>query len=112
MNHVHHDLIVAWAKGAKIQVKPHGEVYWRDRSYPSWDEDCDYRIKPEPKPDVVLYAMICPATGFNGVAHIQDVNATRKKIETDTCMFIFDGETGRLKDAQVLVNSCLASSNE
>jgi len=109
MNHIHHDLIVAWAKGATIQYKDETTEKWVTTSdnRPSWLSAREYRIKPEPKPDVVLYAMICLATGFDGVARIQDVNATRKKIDTDTCVFIFDGETGKLKDAQVLANSGL-----
>jgi hypothetical protein len=105
MHHVHHDLIVAWAKGAKIEFWNVLKERWENTSTPQWTESSLYRIKPEPKPDVVLYAMVCLAKGFDGVAHIQDVNATRKKIDTDTCMFIFDGETGKLKDAQVLASS-------
>ena len=105
MQHKHHDLIVAWAKGAKIEFWNDSKDRWENSSTPQWTVSSLYRIKPKPKPDVVLYAMVCPDKGFDGVAHIQTVNATRKKIDTDTCMFIFDGETGKLKDAQVLVNS-------
>jgi hypothetical protein len=107
MNHVHHDLIVAWAKGAKIQWQMRSDQpSWEDTDTPGWYVFHNYRIKPEPKPDVVLYAMIKKDPEKNQ-ADIQHVKANRYKIDTDTCMFIFDGETGKLKDAQVLVNSGL-----
>lgn len=105
MNHVHHDLIVAWAKGAKIEWRVSSDEPWEETDTPGWHAFHLYRIKPEPKPDVVLYGCICIEKCFDGVANIQNVNATSRKIETDTCMFIFDGETGKLKDAQVLVSS-------
>ena len=108
MQHKHHDLIVAWAKGAKIQLKTMGvDGNWQDQSNPSWNEVCDYRIKPEPKPDVVLYGMVA-LDSAHPYARIQHVGANGAQRKTDTCMFIFDGETGKLKDAQVLVNSGLA----
>lgn len=51
--HPHHDVIVAWAKGAKVQFKfkeepeePEGE--WRDILNPSFPESLEYRVKPEP----------------------------------------------------------------
>lgn len=113
MQHKHHDLIVAWAKGAKIQGLSDSHDKWFDvESTPSWNPDRQYRIKPEPKAYVVLYGMICPDQDSHGAVRITPVKAGRRKLPSDTCMFIFDGETGKLKDAQVLVNSDLASSNK
>jgi len=100
MNHVHHDLIVAWAKGAKTQFYGTASEKWLDvPASPSWDPQTAYRIKPEPKPDLVLYGMIQLKGGY---AKIDAVGANVQQRDTDTCMFIFDGETGALKDAQVL----------
>ena len=49
----HAELIKAWADGAEIEVKkPDG---WEIRFSPKWHPDNEYRIKPEPKPDVVKY---------------------------------------------------------
>ena len=106
MQHKHHDLIVAWAKGAKIQWLG---IYntWKDCNAlsPAWDKDVTYRIKPETKPDVVLYACIEKEVSFDDKVRIGFACADKNKQKTDTCMFIFDGETGALKDAQVLASS-------
>jgi len=46
--HKHAELIKAWADGADIQVK-NGDI-WSDMDWnPKWDEQCVYRIRPEPK---------------------------------------------------------------
>jgi hypothetical protein len=98
MQHIHHDLIVAWAKGATIQWKGScGPKDWRNCCpTPAWDKDVSYRIKPEPKPDVIRSYSVCFDESKNrALWHQRD----------DTLMLIFDGETGKLKDAQVLVNS-------
>ena len=44
--HVHAVLICEWAKGAVIEVKVGG--IWSITPTPAWDEDREYRIKPEP----------------------------------------------------------------
>lgn len=48
--HKHCELIKAWADGAEIEARVHGK--WVDADLPLWDNDTEYRIKPEP---VVLY---------------------------------------------------------
>lgn len=98
--HKHHDLIVAWAKGAKIEQYITSISAWCHNESPLWRENTHYRVKPEPKPDVVLYAYI-GLMGPNN-ASINPVNADDRKVKSDTCMFIFDGETGKLKKAEVI----------
>ena len=55
MRHKHADEIIAWANGAEIQiyVSKRGDWMWVDTCEPMWLESAKYRIKPEPKPDVV-----------------------------------------------------------
>lgn len=43
--HPHHDVIVAWAKGAEIQHEWGSE--WLDANTPQWKIDKRYRVKPE-----------------------------------------------------------------
>lgn len=46
--HPHHDAIVAWAKGAKIEVSEDGGTSWRDATTPTWKHTKDFRVKAEP----------------------------------------------------------------
>lgn len=98
----HAELIKAWADGAEIEWyddtprehrwKSCGRIFW-------WDDRFQYRIKPEPKPDVVRYTVYeynpNNETTFGGIP--------TKGIESFTNIKLtFDGETGKLKSAEVL----------
>ena len=48
--HKHAELIKAWADGAEIEYESHG--IWVDEAYPDWYPEMQYRIKPEPKPNL------------------------------------------------------------
>ena len=50
--HNHKDMIIAWANGAQIQYKTSSMIYWEDIWEPSWVEDVQYRVKPDPKESV------------------------------------------------------------
>ena len=89
MKHKHADLIIAWANGAPIQWKDrHGQ--WEDMGEPLWAENHEYRIKPEPKPDVVRYYEVHKEFGGPLQSPFHNIKAT------------YDGETGELKSAEVL----------
>lgn len=45
--HPHAEPIIAWAKGAKIQIWNKREKAWKDCELPTWVATCQYRIKPE-----------------------------------------------------------------
>ena len=99
--HKHAELIKAWAEGHPIQVSLDG-IGWF-----SCDKECapsflpihQYRIKPEPKPDVVRFV----------VYEWDPVNERTSggiPMNSQNCFFniklIFYGETGKLKSAEVL----------
>jgi len=89
MKHKHADLIIAWANGAPIQWKDrHGQ--WEDMGEPLWAENHEYRIKPEPKPDVVRYYEVHKEFGGALQGPFHNIKAT------------YDGETGGLKSAEVI----------
>lgn len=96
MRHKHADLIHAWAEGAEIQYNVGDGCGWHDyeaaSTAPSWDECCQYRIKPEPKPDVVCY--------FTAAKH--DRQPQTQRLCGDNLKLTFDGETGKLIKAEVL----------
>ena len=91
--HVHAALIKAWADGAEIQYLHSESGYpdWITITHPNWSGDGDYRIKP--KPDVVRY--VCAATEGMSLG-------TEKKCWADNLKLTFDGDTGKLKAAEVL----------
>ena len=95
MKHKHSDLIKQWADGAQIQSRNDISGCWEDNRLPMWAQDTMYRIKPEPKPDVVKYLI-------RGLVS----NSSWLEFDNQTgyeCIKItFDGETGKLKTADVL----------
>lgn len=93
--HKHAELIKAWADGAQIERKD-DFGNWEIIKNPAWHESFDYRIKPEPKPDSVIYASAMKrgqntSLGFREGSE-QDANLR----------LTFNGETGALKSAEVL----------
>ena len=94
--HKHAELIHAYADGAEIQLQNSiGE--WMDEKYPTWNLTAVYRIKPEPKPDHVYYGVF----EMDGSVRI-DSCFTKLNDAGDELKLTFDGETGKLKSAEVL----------
>ena len=94
MKHKHYDCIVAWAEGKAIQAKLADQIDWHDFVEPIWNStEIQYRIKPELKPDVIVYLAVEPyRTG------VQSPN----RYSLDNLRLTFDGETGKLKSAEVI----------
>jgi hypothetical protein len=103
--HKHAEVIKAWADGAKIQCKNPTFNYWRDVASPSWSTACDYRIKPEPKPDVIVEGTLgLDATRF---LHLDDPEIHMKVhtypySSTPNIRVTFEGETGKLKSVTIV----------
>lgn len=96
------DVIKAWADGADVQIRFNGGE-WVDIEKPAFDsKDAIYRIKPEPKPDVIYF---CTAKfGANGYLDDGDFEPTRTQYACDNLKLTFDGETKKLKSAKVINN--------
>jgi len=90
MKHKHADLIHAWAEGAQIQGRFNSGDVWEDIEHPSWHLKWEYRIKPEPKPDIVMYFEVRKPYGEILPNPFHNIKAT------------YDGETGGLKSAEVI----------
>ena len=96
--HKHADIIKAWADGAEVQCKNNCDPTWKDMGpHPCWFDGIQYRIKPEPKPDVVYYGVFSECGG-----NILDACFTKINDDGDHIKLTFDGETGKLKSAEVL----------
>jgi hypothetical protein len=96
--HKHAELIKAWADGAIIQYSTYGEL-WFDDDCPEWNDDSViFRIKPEPKPDVVTYCALPLKTELTYFGFAM----SPLKTKADNLKLIWDGETGKLKSSEVL----------
>ena len=93
--HKHAELIKAWADGAEIQLFDRGLKIWTDTvdNQPAFKEDIEYRIKPTPiKIDYTrLYKVGVDGEVFQSSCW-----------EGWDLKLTFDGETGKLKSAEVL----------
>ena len=95
------DLIHEWAEGAEIEYFQEGFNTWLLATSPTFSESTKYRIKPEKKPDVVLFTH----TKIDNInfSYPCVVNETSFRRQSNSNMsFTFDGETGKLIKAEVL----------
>lgn len=94
--HKHADLIKAWADGAEIEYLNVGaNSVWAVAKSPRWDGQGEYRIKPEPKPDVVEKYF---ANGYTKYGCVRVAEHWKR----ENLKLTFDGETGKLKAAEVI----------
>jgi hypothetical protein len=100
--HKHAELIKAWADGAEIQFRYNANIPWSDvKGVCGWDVDCEFRIKPEPKPDV--RAWFKTGNINRAMANLgASVGVILSERENANLMLTYDGETGELKAAEVL----------
>ena len=92
--HKHAEVIKAWADGAEIQAL--SGKFWLSTPSPQWSEDKEYRIKPEPKPDVESYLVFRRRDGWIEFTQFIDDGNVMEVIN-----IIRDGETGKIKSAEV-----------
>ena len=90
--HKHAELIKTWADGAEIEFR-WGDEEWVATSYPEWNPEAQYRIKPEPKPDYRRWFVF---------HHDRPCIYPHSKEEPANIVLIFDGETNELKSAKVI----------
>jgi hypothetical protein len=100
--HIHADVIKAWADGAEIQARSCSSLCenkwggWYNIEKPEWIPHQEYRVKPPPRPDVVKYLGISSNDSYTADEHFI-INHW-----PDQLKLIFDGETGKLKSAEIL----------
>ena len=98
MKHKHAEFIKAWADGKTIQMSINGRK-WIDITSPSWawdtTEQVEYRIKPEPKPDLIKY--IVTEHISEGICRWDSATYAYANLR-----LTFDGESGALKSAEVI----------
>lgn len=104
--HKHAELIKAWADGAQIQYLCNRRWHDCSNNTPMWDLATNYRIKPEPRPDVVAVGIVALSDtfkrGMESLAEYKTEFRVSEHWEKDNVRFTFDGETLQLKKAEVL----------
>lgn len=105
--HVHAELIKAWAENTTLKFQcrfPEPSRDWVDCqiSSPNWTESLEYRIKPEPKPDVVRYARAACYEYDDYFETKYTTYWTSFRSGQDNLKATFNGETGELKFVEIL----------
>jgi len=94
--HVHAEIIKAWADGAHIEYLSERTNCWWSCVSPDWLPHIQYRIKPEPRPDVVKKYNVTLKDGWAFV----DIN-NQFYCPANLILF-FDGVSGHLRKAEVI----------
>lgn len=93
MKHKHAEVIKAFVDGIECEFWSNEAGCWNDiTGFKTFDWAVDVRIKSEPKPDVVLATNIGISEGY-----VDCSSLLKKNIKLTFC-----GETGELKDAEVI----------
>jgi hypothetical protein len=99
--HIHAEVIKAWASGETIQFKTGLSKAWVDLTQndtPGFHKEYEYRIKPEPKPDIVAYGR----TTYCSMDGVEFDSFGSSKCTGDNLKLTFDGETGKLKAVEFI----------
>jgi hypothetical protein len=103
MRRKHADLIIEWAEGNTIEYK-NNYGFWQVTMSPSWHDRYEYRVKPEPKPDVVKYANIYDTSGHASLEATKGMQLFGGAVAR--CVGVekitLDGETGKLKSIEIV----------
>jgi hypothetical protein len=94
MKNKHSEIIKAWADGTRIERRL-SKYVWIDTDLPVYESE-EYRIKPEPKPDVIDYLFV----GDKKFDETPEINWVFEN--TANLKLTWDGETGKLKSAEVI----------
>ena len=92
--HIHYDTIMAWAKGATIEMFNPDNDSWHFVAHPSWYLNLEYRIKPEKKPDIMHETSITLSPFAGPMLYAASPSEAN-------IVLLFDGETGKLKQCTI-----------
>jgi len=91
------DVIKAMVDGIPVQLKSHPDKEWTDWEQPYVTPfnvpEYEWRIKPDPKPDVEMYFELAFLSAHARFKHQK---------EGEELKLVFDGETGKFKSAEVV----------
>lgn len=111
--HKHAVAIKAWADGKLVQIKGYKSKQWADVPYPSWSDEYEYRVKPEPAKDFTKYVGVGIENSDPAVRLTAAYNKPHKltKIEgpnggvyhiNNTLKLTINGETRKVTSVEIL----------
>ncbi len=74
MKHKHHEIINAWADGAKIEYRDSPRDNWLSAHFPKWNKDTEYRVV---KPNISKWLWADPE-GFINPMFMTDEEAQNR----------------------------------
>ena len=98
MKHKNAEVIKAFVDGVECEFEVQINKWYSIASLEQFDIWDKVRIKPEPKTDNVAYAIVYQYE--DGSAYVN--HAMKNKTDSYNLKLTFDGETGILKDAEVI----------
>ena len=99
MKHKHSEVLHAFADGIECETW-YGDKWVKTTDLFEFDHFEKIRIKPEPKPDVELFTKVYDQENYLAYT----THAIKNKKDFHNLKLIFNGETGKLKDAEVIKN--------
>lgn len=97
----HAAIIKAWADGAEVEFLDRPSGRWTQATTPTWSYDTEYRIKPEPKPDIVGYDFIrSPRQIYGNFVAAEEMSGNRRGANSTIVKLVYNGETGALKSIE------------
>jgi hypothetical protein len=93
--HIHAEVMIAWLndQSIKLEYKHSAWSHWQPQDEevtPITHPLYEWRIKPEPKPNFIRYGFLSSVLGREVAENKDNIKLT------------FDGETGKLKSAEVI----------
>lgn len=109
MKHKHADVLIAIAEGKIVQYKEKEDICWKDADFsvlennkdPFTFPELEWRIKPEPKPDIIKHIHFDADSSDHQLWITDDLEAKHSHWDLHIKVVI-EGETGKLKKAEVL----------
>jgi len=101
--HIHRDFIVQWANGCTIEQ--YVVDTWYEDAQPTWLKNRIYRVKPQPKPNIVMYANIHESVSSRDVdslAYSLCGYFNEQQVKGDNIKAVYSGETGALLSVELI----------
>ena len=90
----HYKERIAHAEGYEIESRFGNHDVWLSEPDPEWYDNWQYRVKPEPVDDIVIPWGVTLISASNGIVNFHT--------DSKNLRLTFDGETGKLKSAEVI----------